>query len=219
MAGLDDRQMSRAIDLSVSAAQTYSPDRRARRRRRPAHGRARRHRRHDRLVLLPALRLAERLRGDPRPAARRALPDRSCNARGDDQAALLPGHERPHHALPHAGRCRRGAGLHAGRAQRLDAPAADPARALRARHHALQGRGRAALRLRPRAARDESARERDRLPLHRSHAGTHVDGWAERHRRRRARRVHARAERDRHVRARDRYRDVCAASAERSGDA
>ena len=43
-------------------------DRRARVDRRPAHGRAGRHRRHDRLVLLPALRLAERLRLDPRRA-------------------------------------------------------------------------------------------------------------------------------------------------------
>ena len=45
------------------------PDRRARGHRRPAHRGAGRHGRHDRLVLLPALRLAERLRGDPRPPA------------------------------------------------------------------------------------------------------------------------------------------------------
>ena len=77
------------------------PDRRARARRRPAHGRARRHERHDRLVLLPGVRLAERVRRDPRQGQGRLLlaaPDRRRLAL---QAALLPGHERPHHALLH----------------------------------------------------------------------------------------------------------------------
>ena len=50
-------------------------DRRARDHRRPALDRARRHGRPHRLVLLPALRLAERLRLDPRQGSRRLLPD------------------------------------------------------------------------------------------------------------------------------------------------
>ena len=50
-------------------------DRRARDHRRPPLDRPRRHGRADRLVLLPALRLAERLRRDPRQGARRLLPD------------------------------------------------------------------------------------------------------------------------------------------------
>ena len=76
--------------------------------------RARRHRRDDRLVLLPALRLAERLRRDPRQGARAASTASRPTTRGlDAEAALLPGHERPDHALPHPGRRRRGAGLHA----------------------------------------------------------------------------------------------------------
>ena len=43
----------------------------------------------------------------------RPLPDRAGERRLDAEAALLPRHERPDHALPHARRRRRGAGLHA----------------------------------------------------------------------------------------------------------
>ena len=41
--------------------------------------RAGRHRRHDRLVLLPAVRLAQRVRVDPRRREGRLLPDRAGN--------------------------------------------------------------------------------------------------------------------------------------------
>ena len=91
------------------------PDRRARARRRPAHGRPGRHGRHDRLVLLPGLRRAERVRRDPRQGPRRLLRAPSRRGRLDVQAALLPRHERPHHPLLHARRRGRGAGLHADR--------------------------------------------------------------------------------------------------------
>ena len=65
--------------------------RRARADRRPAHGRAGGHRRHDRLVLLPALRLAERLRLDPRRRPRRLLPHRARTARaGRSKQLYLP---------------------------------------------------------------------------------------------------------------------------------
>ncbi len=66
-------------------------------------------------LCLPALRLAERLRGDPRRREGRPVQDRPGRRRGHPQAALLAGHERPDHALLHAGRGRRGHGLHAGR--------------------------------------------------------------------------------------------------------
>ena len=62
-----------------------------------------------------ALRLAERLRLDPRRRPRRLLPDRAGCAGLDGEAALLPGHERADHALPLRGRRGRGAGLHADR--------------------------------------------------------------------------------------------------------
>ena len=56
----------------------------------------------------------ERLRVDPRRREGRLLPDRARRtASPHGEAALLPRHERPHHALPDARRRRRGAGLHA----------------------------------------------------------------------------------------------------------
>ena len=70
---------------------------------------------HDRLVLLPGVRLAERVRRDPRQGRGRLLRAPPERRRLDVQAALLPGHERPDHALLHARRRGRGAGLHADR--------------------------------------------------------------------------------------------------------
>ena len=164
------------------------PDRRARPRRRPPHGRARRHQRHDRLVLLPGLRLAERVRRDPRQGQGRLLraaPDR----RGVDlQAALLPGHERADHALPDRGGRRRGPGLHADRPRRDGAapPSPDPPRRRRARPDGLPDRGAAALRLRARRARGRDAPARRAVPLagpdararggDRAHDGPRADG-------------------------------------------
>ena len=95
-----------------------SAHRRARPDRRPAHRRARRHRRDDRLVLLPAVRLAERLRGDPRRRPRGPVPHLARLRRLELQAALPPRHQHPHHALPDARRSRGGAGLHAPAAHR-----------------------------------------------------------------------------------------------------
>ena len=54
------------------------------------------------------------------------------------QAALLPGHERPDHALPHADGRGRGRGLHADRRRRRPA-AARPPRRLRARASCASG--------------------------------------------------------------------------------
>ena len=169
------------------------PDRRARDHRRPAHGRAGRHRRHDRLVLLPALRLAERLRRDPRPQARRLLPDRPGRRRLDAEAALLPRHERPDHALPHPRGRGRGAGLHAdprGARQRVPPPA-DPARAGRARRADVPRRGRAALQLRARPALDRVPRERGGVPLRGDVAGARDVGAADAPRHGRRLRDHA----------------------------
>ena len=55
---------------------------------------------------------------------RRPLPDRADARDRHGQAALLPGHERPDHALPHAGRRRRGRGLHADRRSTASASSA-----------------------------------------------------------------------------------------------
>ena len=61
--------MAKAVDLELG----LPADRRARPGRRPAHRRAGRHDRHDRLVLLPGVRLAERVRLDPRRREGRLL--------------------------------------------------------------------------------------------------------------------------------------------------
>ena len=141
------------------------PDRRARARGRPAHGRARRHERDDRLVLLPGVRLPERVRRDPRQGPRRLLLAPADRRRLDLQAALLPGHERPHHALLHPRRRGGGAGLHADRgAARHAPPPAAAARRRRARHDGVRARGPAALRLRARGARDRAAPARRAVP-------------------------------------------------------
>ena len=89
----------------------------------------------------------------------------------------------------------------------LGPPAADPPRALRPRRHALPDRGRAAIRLRPRLARDGDPRARRRLPHTRADALAGVLGRARAPRRRRLRRVHARARRERDLRARDGARE------------
>src|SRR2546425_8685258 len=93
-----------ALGVDSPAHGRLPPDRRARRDRRPAHGGARRHRRDYRLVLLPAVRLAERLRRDPRRREGRSLSDLARRREMGGEAALLAGHERPDHALPDPGR-------------------------------------------------------------------------------------------------------------------
>ena len=71
----------------------------------------------DRLAVPAALRLAERLRGDPRRRQGRPVPHRPGRGRrAAAQAVLLAGHQRPGHPLPAPRRHRRGRGLHAGRA-------------------------------------------------------------------------------------------------------
>src|SRR6266496_1201266 len=139
-------------------------DRRARSDRRPAHRRARRRRRHDRLVLPSRLRLPKRVRGDPRPHARGRVADRAQGRRMDEQAALFPGHEHPDHTLPEPRRRRRAAGLHADRELAgPSAPFADPPGAVRPGKRGVRDRVRAALRLRPPAARAAPARARSDL--------------------------------------------------------
>ena len=135
----------------------YAAHRGARRHRRPPHGRARRHRRDDRLVLLPALRLPERVRRDPRRPTRRALPHRGRTSDGATAKQLyLPGHERPDHALPR----RRAASASSIDFMPVGTIAAERhwlvrRVQLRARRAcALRARPRAALRLRPRAAHE-----------------------------------------------------------------
>ena len=89
-------------------------------------------------------------------------PDRR---RLDLQAALLPGHERPHHPLLHPRRRGRGPGLHADRGAAGHAPPpAAPARRRRARRDGVPDRGAAALRLRPRGARGRAAPARRAVP-------------------------------------------------------
>ena len=124
----------------------------------------------------------------------------------------LPGHERPHHALPHRRRRRRGAGLHADPDRdRAAPPSADPARARGARRDAVPGRGLPALQLRPRRARDDLPRERRALPLARAVARARDRHPARLPRRGRVRRVHAPPGRDGGIRARAGARDVRAA--------
>ena len=161
--------------------------RRARPDRRPAHRRARRHRRDDRLVLLPAVRLAERLRGDPRRRPRRPVPHLARLRRLELQAALPARHQRPHHALPDARRSGGGAGLHAPAAQRRGGapPPHDPPGPRRARADALRRRRRPALRLRARAPRGRAHRARRALPLAGARAQP-LDALPARDRRRRA---------------------------------
>ena len=149
-------ESARVVSAGVRGTAGALPaDRRARPDRRPAHRRARRHRRDDRLVLLPALRLAERLRGDPRRRPRRPVPHLARLRRLELQAALPPRHQRPHHALPDARRSRRGAGLHASAAYGRGGapPPHDPPGGRRARPDALRRRRRPALRLRARPPR------------------------------------------------------------------
>ena len=95
-----------------------------------------------------------------------AASTRSARRRGlGVQAALLPGHQRPHHALLHPRRRRRGAGLHADRG----APELHRHRLIR-RVIVVRGemrvpdRGAAALRLRARAARGRDAPARRAVP-------------------------------------------------------
>ena len=192
---------------SSGTAGALPADRRARPDRRPAHRRARRHRRDDRLVLLPALRLAERLRGDPRRRPRGPVPHRARLRRLELQAALPPRHQRPHHALPDARRSGGGAGLHAPAAYRRGGapPPHDPPGTRRARADALRRRRRPALRLRARPPRGRAHPARRALPLSRAGAQP-LDALPARDRRRRRRpRAHRAPGRgDGHLRARPR---------------
>src|SRR5215218_1470375 len=72
-------------------------DSRTRPHRQPPHGRARRHRGDDRLVLLSAFRRPEPVRGTPRSGARRLLEDRPDRNKLGNQTAVLPADQRPHH--------------------------------------------------------------------------------------------------------------------------
>ena len=113
---------------------------------------------------------------------------RPTRRRVDLQAALLPRHERPDHALPDRGGRRRGPGLHADRPRRDGAapPSPDPPRRRRARPDGLRDRGPAALRLRARRARGRDAPARRAVPLagpdararggDRAHDGPRADG-------------------------------------------
>src|SRR5919112_5805769 len=101
--------------------------------RRPPYYRTRGHRGDDRLVLLPAFRLPEPVRGTPRSGARRLLETRPDWHGLDDQAALLPGHQHLDHPLPEPPRRGRGSGLHAGRFIRSPAPPSDTTPVVRAR--------------------------------------------------------------------------------------
>ena len=87
--------------------------RRARHDRRPAHRRVGRHGRDHRLVLLPAVRLAECVRRDPRRRPRGCVPHFARVRQLEFKAALPTRHQHPDHALPHARRGGGGAGLHA----------------------------------------------------------------------------------------------------------
>ena len=120
-------------------------DRELRADRRPEDGRAGRHGRIDRLVLPPALRRAQPLRGDPRRRHRRLLPRRALDP-VLQQAALPAGHRRPCHALLQRQRRRRGHRLHAhgARALRAGSPRRRGARRGRPPHVVPAG-----LRLRP----------------------------------------------------------------------
>ena len=94
------------------AAARLPPDRRARHRRRPAHGRPHRHRRHGRLVLPGALRRPEPVRCPARQGqGRLLLADRPYQLR-QAEAALPARHQHPAHQVPGQGRGRRGHRLH-----------------------------------------------------------------------------------------------------------
>ena len=171
---------------------------------------------HDRLVLLPGVRLAERVRLDPRRRRRRLLRDPPGRRGVDVAAAVLPRHQHPDHALLHRGRGRRGAGLHADRVgrHRLPPAPADAARHGRARRRHVGDRGAAAVRLRARRPRGRDAPARRAVPLagadarargrDRARAGRAAQARAPR--RRRACDVRARRRRVADVRARARGR-------------
>ena len=66
------------------------------------------HGRLDRLAVPAALRLAQRLRRDPRRREGRPVPHRPAGRRVPAQAVLLAGHQRPDHPVPAPRRHRRG---------------------------------------------------------------------------------------------------------------
>ena len=125
------------------------------------------------------------------------------------EAALLPGHKRPDHALPDTGGRRRDAGLHAGqRAWRRAPPAGHPAPHGRPRRDAPPPRARAALRLRPRRARGARLRAAASSSTLRRSRSPSTRPCARAKRSRASRRVRSPGGRDGDVHARARGRDL-----------
>ena len=154
-----------------------------------------------RLAVPAALRLAQRVRGDPRRRQGGAVPDRPGRDRQSaPEAILLAGHQRSGHPLPAPRRHRRGRGLHAGRARGRAGWPARPPGAGGPRATAAGGRVPPGVRLRPGAARH--CGERARRPLRRRGPvpGVGLLGPAPARRRRGGGRVHPRRGPERHVR-------------------
>src|SRR4051794_2966875 len=126
----------------------------------------------DRLVLLPPVRLTERLRRSPGRRARGALPDPAGGHGVHVQADVPARHRRPGDPLLHRRRPRPGRRLHA--ARRIGGDREPPARAARGGHpwaHDGRDGGRAPGRLQPAAAPDGAQRargcvHRERSPAH-----------------------------------------------------
>ena len=116
----------------------------------------------DRLALLPALRLAQRLRRHPRRRQRRPVRHRPHRRGVPLQAALLPGHQRPGDPVPRGLRGGRGRRLHAGRSGRREVRTAmrGPHVTQRSRHRAVADAMRSRLRLRPGGPPGRSGRGR-----------------------------------------------------------
>ena len=158
-------------------------------------GCSRQHRWHDRLVLLPAIRLAERVRLTAGRRRRWALHDHPECRDVHDSAALHSEHCRPPHEVPGRGRSRRGARLHAGHRRCGDrAPPAGAPRACRAWLDAVRVRHPTALRLRPPITHDRGQRARvrvrNRRPESHGSPGRTLGPDGRRHRRHRHRRGH-----------------------------
>ena len=118
----------------------------------------------DRLPVLPALRLADRVRGAARRREGRALQHRARPRPTPAEADVPAGHQRPGDALPVRGGRRRGHRLHAGR-RRAPRARDRASRDVRARAVDVPGALRAALRLRPRRRTGEVRAGRGRVPL------------------------------------------------------
>jgi len=143
-----------------------SGNRRPRHHRRPADRRTGQHRRVRGLVLLPPLRLTERVRGSARPRAGRPLPGAARRRAVPDPADVPPRLGGADHPFLHRLRGRRGGRLHAGRRRsgHRHAPAGSDG-ALCPGSDEVRGRRRAPVRLRTAGAPDRAARLRRGVPL------------------------------------------------------